>query len=164
MTSQKILAFSFLCSFISCTENKNTVGEDETNIRNVRLQSNEAIARGDSTGVARVWTNDYHLISSRNFEVSGLERNRHWFAKEFSSKEEVRYVRTTANVEVFSEWNMASENGTWTGQWREKDGLVKFTGTYFAKWHKQNDEWKIRAEIFVPLTCSGSSFCSKKPF
>ena len=114
--------------------------------------------------LAETWTSDYHIISSRNFEINGLVNNRHLFAKEFSNKKEILYVRTTNNVEVFTDWNMASENGTWTGQWLEPDGLVKFTGTYFAKWHKVNREWKIRAEIFAPLTCKGSLFCEKKPF
>ncbi len=150
--------------FAQCTESKTTAGEDEKLIRQGRLKSNEAIAQQDTIALAEVWTTDYHIISSRNFEISGMENNRHNFAKEFASKKELLYVRTTTKVEVFENWNMASDQGTWTGQWLEPDGLVKLTGTYLAKWHKINDQWKIRAEIFVPLTCTGSSFCEKKPF
>ncbi len=150
--------------FGQCTESKNIASEDEKLIRQARLKSNDAIAQQDTIALAEVWTNDFHIISSRNFEISGSENNRHNFAKEFASKKELLYVRTTTKVEVFAHWNMASENGTWTGQWLEQDGLVKLSGTYLAKWHKINDQWKIRAEIFVPLTCTGSSFCEKKPF
>jgi ketosteroid isomerase-like protein len=150
--------------FAQCTQNNNDASEDEKLIRQARLKSNDAIARQDTTLLAEAWTNDYHIISSRNFEISGMENNRHNFAKEFASKEELLYVRTSNKVEVFTNWKMASETGTWTGQWREPDGLVKLSGTYLAKWHKLNDRWKIRAEIFVPLTCTGSSFCDKKPF
>ena len=149
--------------FVQCSENKN-VSTDEKLIREARQRSNDAIAKQDTLALAEVWTSDYHIISSRNYEISGMENNRHNFAKEFASKKELLYVRTTNEVEVFANWNMASEQGTWTGQWLEPDGLVKLTGTYFAKWHKVDDQWKIRAEIFVPLSCTGSSFCEKKPF
>ncbi len=165
MTQLKYILFIlFLSCSIQCTENKNAWGEDEKLIREARQQSNDAIKHQDTTAVAEVWTSDYHIISSRNFEISGMENNRHNFAKEFASKKELLYMRTTHKVEVFANWNMASEQGTWTGQWREPDGLVQLKGTYLAKWHKMNDQWKIRAEIFVPLSCTGSSFCEKTPF
>ncbi len=162
---RSLIIYLLLLSFFThCTKSTNGVGEDENLIRNARQKSNDAIARQDTVALAEVWTSDYHIISSRNFEISGMESNRHNFAKEFSIKKEILYVRTTDKVEVFPDWNMASENGTWTGQWQEPDGLVKFTGSYFAKWHKVDGEWRIRAEIFVPLSCTGSSFCEKKPF
>jgi ketosteroid isomerase-like protein len=148
---------------IQCTPSKKTASEDEILIREARIRSNEAIAQHDTIALGEVWTTDYHIISSRNFEISGMENNRHNFAKEFGSKKELLYVRTAIKVEVFPNWNMASETGTWTGQWQEPDGLVKLSGTYLAKWHKLNDQWKIRAEIFVPLSCTGSSFCETKP-
>jgi len=153
-----------LALFIQCTQRNNDASVDEKLIREARQKSNDAIARQDTTALAEIWTPDYHIISSRNFEISGSVNNRHNFAKEFSIKKEILYIRTTDKVEVFPDWNMASETGTWTGQWLEPDGLVRFTGTYLAKWHKINDQWKIRAEIFVPLSCGGSSFCDKKPF
>lgn len=157
------IAFLLLVSFVQCTESKPSINEDEKLIRATRQRSNNAIARHDTTALAEIWTTDYHIISSRNFEISGMENNRHNFATEFVNKKQLLYLRTTTKVEVYADWNMASENGTWTGQWLEPDGLVKFTGTYFAKWHKINDHWKIRAEIFVPLSCTGSSFCEKVP-
>jgi hypothetical protein len=59
---------------------------------------------------------------------------------------------------------MAAENGEWIGRWQEADAEIIIKGTYYAKWHKVNDKWKIRAEIFVPLSCEGSKFCGIKPF
>ncbi len=163
MRLSPVISLLLLSSFTDCTQSANAVGEDEKLIREVRQKSNDAIAKQDTVALAGTWTNDFHIISSRNFEISGLENNRHNFAKEFAIKKEILYVRTTSKVEVFADWEMASENGTWIGQWQEPDGLVKFTGTYFAKWHKVEGQWKIRAEIFVPLSCSGSAFCEKKP-
>lgn len=136
---------------------------DEQQIRQAREQSNQAIARHDSMALATYWTEDFHLITSRNTEVSGREANRKSFANEFKNKPDVIYVRTPARVEVFSDWGMASETGTWTGQWKEPDGQVQVSGTYYAKWHTINGVWKIRAEVFTPLHCTGNSFCLKKP-
>jgi len=164
ITLKKVSFILFVACSMQCTPSNNNAGKDEKLIREARQRSNVAIAKQDTTALAEVWTSDYHIISSRNFEISGMENNRHNFALEFASKKELLYVRTTNKVDVFANWKMASEQGTWTGQWEEPDGLVKLTGTYVAKWHKINDQWKIRAEIFIPLSCSGSSFCNKIPF
>jgi len=149
---------------LSCGPAKYLTKADEASIRQARQESNRGIATKDTIAIARYWAEDYHLVSSRNSEVAGLAKNRHLFATELYSKKEVLYVRTTQQVSLFPTWNMAAENGTWTGQWREPDGLVQLKGTYYAKWHKVDGTWKIRAEIFVPLSCTGSAFCDKKPF
>jgi ketosteroid isomerase-like protein len=153
-----------LLGILGCGTTHHYSNTDEGLIRQARLNSNQGIASKDTNTIARYWAEDYHLVSSRNSEVAGLAKNRHLFATELYSKKEVLYVRTTQQVAVFSNWNMAAENGTWTGQWREADGLVQLKGTYYAKWHKVDGDWKIRAEIFVPLSCTGSVFCDKKPF
>jgi len=109
------------------------------------------------------WTEDIHIISSRNAEVSGKEKLRHLFATEFAAKKNLMYVRTPDDIRVFREWGMASEEGHWTGYWDEPDGKVEIRGRYFAKWHLMQEGWKIRAEVFVPLSCRGSRFCQSTP-
>lgn len=137
---------------------------DEALIRSARSRSNAAIAAHDTTGMIAEWTTDYHIVSSRNAEVAGASQNAYWFAQEFEKKKDVVYVRTPGKIEVNPTWNMAAENGTWEGKWQEPDGQVRIGGTYYAKWHKVAGQWRIRAEIFTPLYCEGSSFCDKKPF
>jgi ketosteroid isomerase-like protein len=136
---------------------------EEQLIRAARARSNAAIAAQDTIALAAEWTEDFHIVSSRNSEVSGKANNRHLFATEFQAKKGLLYVRTTEEVKVNAGWNMAAESGHWSGTWQEPDGTVRIGGNYFAKWHKVKGEWKIRAEIFVPLSCEGSSFCDKKP-
>jgi ketosteroid isomerase-like protein len=136
---------------------------DEQLIRAARTRSNAAIAAHDTTALAAEWTEDYHIVSSRNSEVSGKNNNRHWFATDFQAKKDLLYVRTTGEIQVNAHWGMASESGHWEGHWREPDGMVTIGGNYFAKWHKVNGSWKIRAEIFVPLYCDGSSLCHTSP-
>ncbi len=136
---------------------------DNQQIRELRKQYNEAIAKHDSTAITKFLTNDFHVISSRNAEIRGSDANQKFLAQEFKMKKDVVYVRTSKTIEIFEDWNMASETGTWTGQWQEPDGQVKLFGTYYAKWHKVSGVWKIRAKIFTPLGCSGSKFCHTKP-
>lgn len=147
----------------ACTSPKSSPSPDEIQIREARHLSNLAIANHDTVTIANYWTDDFHVVSSRNFELAGREANRQIFVRDFKTKQDVVYVRTPAQVEIFPDWGMASETGMWTGQWLETDGLVKLSGTYYAKWHKIDGTWKIRAEIFTPLACTGSAFCTQNP-
>lgn len=150
---------------LSCnspTEKKEDDGE-VGKIRSARGFSNQAIERQDTAALASVWTNDYHVVTSRNFEVMGRLANRDRFFNEFTSKPDVIYVRTPINIEVFYKWNMASETGTWVGHWTEQGNLVELSGSYFAKWHRTNGIWRIRAEVFVPLKCIGGTVCDEPP-
>jgi len=149
--------------FSYCTSTSSTNSKAEVEIRAARQASNQAISNHDSVAIAEFWTKDFHIVSSRNSELSGRESMRQSFAQEFKLKPNVVYIRTPVTIQVYENWDMASEIGTWTGQWKEPDGLVKLTGTYYAKWHKLNSVWKIRAELFTPLTCDGSKLCDQKP-
>ena len=158
-----LVVFFSLFNSYSCSPTRPSASPDEIQIREIRSQSNLSIANHDSITIANYWTNDFHLISSRNFELSGREANRQSFIQEFNTKKEVVYVRTPVQISIYADWSMASETGTWTGQWQESDGTVQLSGTYYAKWHKLGGTWKIRAEIYTPLTCSGSTFCNQAP-
>jgi ketosteroid isomerase-like protein len=138
------------------------MSEAELKIRMSRQKSNEAIANHDTAALARSWTTDYHIITSRNNEASGRKANADRFAAEFLSKPDVIYVRTPHSIKVFEQWGMASENGTWIGHWTEDGRPGELSGTYFAKWHRIEGQWLIRAEIFVPLKCEGE-FCKNSP-
>jgi len=147
----------------SCSTKTMESNPEEALIRAARNASNEAIAKKDVGAMSSLWTSDYHIITSRNSEMSGRVANRERFAAEFANKPDVLYVRTPETIQVFSQWNMAAETGKWVGHWTEKGQLIELTGTYFAKWHKVDDRWQIRAEVFVPLTCSGGPYCDDSP-
>ncbi len=155
------LSISMIFLSLACEGQK--AGPDEAEIRALRQQFNTAIAQHDSTRIERFCTADYTAISSRNVEIKGIENERQALANEFKTKKEVVYVRTPGQIKVFPTWNMASETGHYTGQWQESDGLVQMSGTYYAKWHKIQGSWRIRVEVFTPLTCTGSKFCDQAP-
>lgn len=137
--------------------------KEEVAIREVRQLSNQAIAKHDTVALIKGWATDYHMITSRNAEVSGDTNAVHKFADEFKVRPDVIYIRTPDKVEVFTKWNMASEQGKWTGQWTDHNEVIRVSGTYFAKWHYVNNQWLIRAEVFVPLACEGGAFCDQSP-
>ena len=163
LTGHFIIISAFLLLSSCYTANK----KEERRILAAREFSNQAIKNKDTAALASVWTTDYHVVTSRNSELPGRIANRDRFAKEFSARPDVIYIRTPENIQVFEAWGMASETGHWTGRWTESEnGLeeqVALKGTYFAKWHRIDGKWMIRAEIFVPLHCRGERFCSRSP-
>ena len=163
---KQILIFILIASsFFSCKNATSSAdsAEEEVAIRATRQLSNRAIADHDTLSLILAWTPDYHMITSRNAEVSGAANAVHKFADEFKARPDVVYLRTPDKIEVFNKWSMASEQGRWTGQWTDGKEEIKVAGTYFAKWHRLKNKWLIRAEVFVPLTCEGGKFCEQSP-
>ncbi len=103
-----VFTLILICVFVSINliaQDRNL--EDEQLIRQARKQSNEAILKKDSNALAEIWTDDYHLLSSRNFELSGKENNRHLFAEDFTSPNSKVFVRST------TQYRNISRNGIW---------------------------------------------------
>lgn len=157
----QILIFLFLCScFCGCA----STNKDETLIRAVREASNAAIAAHDTAGLGAALTLDYNVITSRNAASAERSVVLRRLAADWSAKPDLFYIRTPGSIEVFAEWSMASETGTWVGTWTEANGdKIELSGSYYAKWHNVAGQWLIRAEIFTPLSCSGGSYCSQGP-
>ena len=139
-----------------------TQPSDEELIRRARAASNEAIRAHDAGAVAAFWTDDYSLVSSVNLQNAGREQKRESLAKQFEDRPDVVYVRTPREIGFYEPWGMAYEIGTWEGSWTES-GRVEIGGTYLAKWQKVSDRWRIRAEVFVPTQCRGTSYCDARP-
>jgi ketosteroid isomerase-like protein len=137
--------------------------EDESAIRAARARSNAAIAAHDLDGLARVWMENVHVVTSTGAQEAGRERNRASFAAHFRDRPDVVYVRTPESIDVFAAWDVAAERGRWTGQWTQADGVTRISGTYLAQWRKVKGEWLIQAELFVPTGCVGSSYCERHP-
>jgi ketosteroid isomerase-like protein len=135
---------------------------DEERIRGARRASNEAIRAHDADAVASFFTEDYSLVSSVNLQITGKDGNRESFARQIEARPDVVYVRTPREIGFYTPWGMAYEIGTWEGSWTES-GQVEIGGTYLAKWQNVSGRWLIRAEVFVPTHCKGSSYCDARP-
>lgn len=137
---------------------------DHDQIRKQREMSNQAIARHDTSALSQAWHDDIHVTTSRSVTAAGKQANLRAFQLEFTTKQDLLYVRTSKNIEVFAQWNMASESGNWTGTWSVDGKAAKIGGSYYAKWHKVNGTWKIRAEIYTPTSCEGDEYCKSFRF
>lgn len=132
-------------------------------IRAARARSNAAIARHDTAAIAREWMPDMHVVSSTSTQGAGADANASRMAETFARRPDTKWVRTAEDIDVFDAWDVASERGTWVGTWTEPDGAVRISGTYQAQWRRVGGAWRIQAELFVPLRCSGSAYCARRP-
>ncbi len=137
--------------------------EDERQIRARRASSNAAIARHDVAGVGTILADNVIVVTSNSVHRESRIANEQSFAEQFTTRPDVLYVRTPAEVRVFAPWQMASEYGTWTGSWTDPDGKIRLTGRYFAKWRKVGSEWFVESETYVPESCTGGVYCTRVP-
>ena len=169
MTTQRMLAALAALAFAAIawrgTESRAAAAQagDEELIRAARGRSNQAIAAHDLDGIARVWMNDVHVVSSTSAQTAGREQNRQRMATQFTNRPDTVYVRRSTAIDVYPPWNVASERGEWTGRWTEPDGTLEIGGTYLAQWRKTDGQWLIQAELFVPTRCTGSAYCRRRP-
>ncbi len=132
-------------------------------IRRLRAESNEAIARHDTAGIARSFAPNVVVVASTSSQTVGRDANAKVFAEIFQARPDVTYRRTPEAVDVFVPWRMASERGRWAGSWSDADGKVTIGGTYFAKWRQLDGAWRIESETFVPDRCEGATYCGRVP-
>lgn len=132
-------------------------------IRERRESSNDAIARHDTAGIARILDENVIVVTSNSAKVAGRNANVTRFAEQFQTRPDVVYRRTPMEIEVFAQWAMASERGTWTGSWTDTDGKIEIGGSYFAKWRQVNGSWRVESETYVPVRCIGGKYCSTSP-
>ena len=135
----------------------------EAAVRDARRASNAAIAQRDTAALVAMVSANYHSTSSRNVHSSGPDGVRAQWAQQFSSHPDVAYVRTSTRIRLFEPWQMAEETGTWTGRWKEPDGRVDIGGSYVAKWRRTGGRWILETEVFSPLHCRGSTYCTNPP-
>jgi ketosteroid isomerase-like protein len=151
-----IALFAGLCGVRPCASQQ---GPDQYQIRSLRAQSNQAIARQDVPGIVSFLDNEFQITTGNGRLLSGRAGMERAFVEQFAQFEDAAYVRTPESVEVASSAPFASEAGTWVGSWTAPDGVVRTGGSYAAYWRKVGGTWRIRSELFVTLFCEGAG-CS----
>lgn len=162
----KILSLVLFVGFcFSCKQESPKLIEsaDVKAIRSVREQNNKAIAHHDTLTLDKAWMDNMLIISSADSQINGRAALRKLFVTQFNSSPDVIYVRTPVDIQVMMDWGMASEEGTWEGSWTGDDGKIEIGGTYYAKWHKVEGEWRLRTEVYTPTHCKGGTYCKTNP-
>jgi ketosteroid isomerase-like protein len=148
---------------VLCCISCNTSSTDQQMIVDNRMSFNQAIASHDTSALAKHWTDDIIVITSRDARTVGKDQYAAGLGQEFRSKKDVVYIRNPETIEVFPAWEMAAESGRWIGTWTNGPEALKVVGTYYAKWRKINNQWLISAEVYTPLSCSGGNYCLDVP-
>jgi ketosteroid isomerase-like protein len=132
-----------------------TDGDDAEAIRDLRMQSNEAIAAHDVQGIVSFFDEEYQITTSIGSMSQGVGEETGGLEALFDERPDVNYVRTPDVIEISRSNPLASESGSWVGTWTTTNGPVRTGGSYAAMWRKVDGTWRIRAELFVALFCDG---------
>ena len=143
--------------------NLTPVDTDEALIRAARASSNDAIARHDIEGIARLWMDDVIVLGSTSVQIAGAEANRRFYLAAFARRPDTVWVRAPSAVSVMPAWHIGREEGDWTGRWTDPDGPVEVRGRYMAQWVHTADGWRIQGELYVPMACVGGAYCERPP-
>jgi ketosteroid isomerase-like protein len=128
-------------------------------IRDLRAQSNAAIAKHRTGLVLRLFTSDYTALPGSSGRPFTAVQTRERLAAAFADPGFVTYVRTPKRIAVAASGKRAAETGTWLGLWRRQDGEMRLTGVYQATWVPREGSWRLLNESFVTLRCTGSRSC-----
>ena len=143
---QKILfLFVFFLTFqLTYGQNKNDKNVEL--IKSAREASNQAIAKHEIDGISKFWFNDFVQIRGNSTYLTGKDTIIASWRKLFKDNPNVIYIRTPSQIIISTNDTLAWENGTWKAFNSYSNG-----GNYSAMWRKDNDTWKIIAELFVSL-------------
>lgn len=149
---------SFIAAALTLGLSAATAGaaDDADAIREIRAQSNAAIARHDVDAIQSFLDEDYVItISTGEIERSREEHGKS-FAAHFDRFPDVVYLRTPDEIVVSDAYPLAIERGSWTGSRTTQGGRLESGGQYTAAWRKADGAWRIHSEIFVALYCRGA--------
>jgi ketosteroid isomerase-like protein len=152
----KSVVLACLLVFVAFAGSAQT-NKDEAEIRQIRGESNAAIAKSDLAAFAISLTDDFVMVRGNGVFASRAEYLKA-FEEDFRTPGSVRYERIIDTVELSKAGPLAAEHGHWVG--RMPDGHAAYGGTYLAMWRHTDAGWKIRSELFVRLTCEDAALCS----
>ncbi|NKB90426.1 MAG: DUF4440 domain-containing protein [Acidobacteria bacterium] len=135
--------------------------DDADQIRTVREASNAAIASRDIDALRSTWIEDFNVTGSSGRVYAGDAEMTAGFQSSFEDPEFTTYVRTPETVQVSANGAFGAEEGAWVGTWDRADGTMRLRGTYLAQWQNRSGEWKLASEVFVALSCGGSTGCAE---
>ena len=103
------------------------------------------------------------MSPSGNARALSRDEERRQFTELVATRPHLTYLRTPEKISVNPDWQQAGESGHWSGHWSGVDGETRVGGIYFAKWKKEGADWRIIAETFVQMSCSGTRYCDTPP-
>jgi ketosteroid isomerase-like protein len=132
---------------------------DVAEIRATRVASNAAIGRRDVAAVVASMLPAYSVLPAGAPASLSRDSLSAAIARQFEDSAVLGYVRTPMAIEVSATGPTAAEVGRWVGRRRRQDGVQETAGSYYAAWRRTPEGWRLQAETFVALSCTGSAQC-----
>jgi uncharacterized protein (TIGR02246 family) len=126
------------------------VASDESAIRAVNRQFEQAVASRNADAVAQLYSTDALIMPPNAPAVRGREAIRSFWAEMVKSNPTV--TLTSQDIDVAG--NLATDVGTYTFSFTGDQGPMTDRGKYITKLGKVGTEWKITHDIFnsdVPM-------------
>jgi len=120
-------------------------------IHEQRRLFNDAITAHDTRNVGACWLPDVQVSTSAGRPLVGREAVQRTFDHFFADPDFITFTRTPTQVLISEDGRTAAESGEWIGYWRAKNGRRIQRGTYLGSWSKRGEQWRLQAELFVPL-------------
>ncbi len=121
-------------------------------ILSAREAFNLAIAEKDSKRIRSLLATSYHLVTGRNDQFHGADKEEIRWAKLFQQDPTAVYRRTPRQITANDSWGIAEELGNWQGEYSINGELVRASGVYAAKWQRTaQGNWVLQAEVFTTI-------------
>lgn len=117
---------------------------DLQEIKATRNLTNEAIANHDLQTLASFWLDNIVIVRGNGDIIINKNIAEAVWKDIFEKQPEVSFVRNPNEIIVSKNNLIAWETGSWNGINAYNGG-----GNYSAMWRKQNNKWKLQAELFV---------------
>lgn len=144
---KKISFFSFLLTILFACQ---TSSQTQEIIENRKL-SNAAIKAHQIKGVTKHLTEDVAIIAASGQLVHGRDALASYLEVLFEQNEDIYFVRTTNQITLNANKDMAWEQGRWSGHRPATKDWKVIKGNYTAVWIKEDKVWKMRSQQFMQL-------------
>lgn len=128
-------------------------------IKAARAAFNQAIYDADMNGIAAALTEEVILITGTDSDLyQGCDAQVALWQSDADDPVRLICERTPTRVQPSQLHPIASETGIWVCHARG-DTANTVTGDYSAKWRRSHGAWRVEAETFTTLACTGT-FCN----
>ena len=134
---------------------------DEAAIRAARSRLNEALSKQQLAAMNEELVENVS-VTGPAWRTVGRDQLVQAYTRLISRRPDLVWIREPQAVRINASWLFASESGEWRESWREGGVFTELRGSYLALWRKVDGRWLLDAEVFVPLSCTGSSYCNSR--
>jgi uncharacterized protein (TIGR02246 family) len=130
------------------------VASEESAIRALNRQFEQAVASKNADAVARLYSTDAVIMPPNAPTVRGQAAVRAFWAEMFKGIGTPTGTLTSTDIDIDATGNQATDVGTYNFSFTSEQGPVTERGKYITKLRKVGTEWKITHDIFnsdVPM-------------